>query len=38
VAHAGQIEAFLRQDMEDVTPSDEAWQRLAQLVRAMGLD
>jgi flagellum-specific ATP synthase len=38
VAHAGEIDAFLQQDMEDVTPSDEAWQRLAQLVRAMGLD
>ncbi len=38
VAFSGQIEAFLQQDMEDVTPADEAWQRLALLVRAMGLD
>ena len=38
VAFSGQIEAFLRQDMEDVTPTDEAWQRLTLLVRAMGID
>jgi flagellum-specific ATP synthase len=38
VAYAGEIEAFLRQDMDDVTPTDEAWQRLAHLVGAMGID
>ena len=38
VAYAGQIEAFLRQEMDDVTPADEAWQRLADLVQAMGVD
>ncbi|MFD1722220.1 FliI/YscN family ATPase [Amnibacterium endophyticum] len=38
VAYAGQIEAFLRQDMDDVTPADEAWHRLALLVGAMGID
>jgi flagellum-specific ATP synthase len=38
VAFAGQIDAFLRQDMEDVTATAEAWQRLAQITGAMGLD
>lgn len=38
VAHAAAIEAFLQQDMDDVTPAGEAWARLAQLVGAMGVD
>ena len=38
VQFAGEIEAFLTQDMDDVTPADEAWERLARLVAAMGVD
>ena len=37
VASAFDIDAFLQQDMDDVTPNDEAWQRLARLVGTMGL-
>ena len=38
VAHSREIDAFLQQDMDDVTPSGDAWQRLAQLVQGMGID
>ena len=31
-----EIDAFLQQDMEDVTPTDEAWHRLARLVGSDG--
>ena len=38
VAHSREIDAFLQQDMDDVTPAGDAWQRLAQLVQGMGID
>ena len=38
VAHQREIDAFLQQDMDDVTPAGDAWQRLAQLVQGMGID
>lgn len=37
VAHSDEINAFLRQRMDDVTPYDEAWQRLQALVGTLGL-
>ena len=37
LAHAAEIDAFLTQDMDDVTPADEAWGRLARLVASMGI-
>ena len=35
LAHAGAIEAFLRQGMDEQAPADESWTRLAELVRTL---
>ena len=37
VANAVAIDEFLQQDMDDVTPTDEAWGRLGRLVGSMGI-
>ncbi len=36
VVHAGEIETFLRQDMDERAPAAESWARMAALVQAMG--
>jgi flagellum-specific ATP synthase len=36
LTHQGAIEAFLKQSMNDFTPADEAWRRLAALVATLG--
>ena len=35
LAHAGEIDAFLRQRMDERAPADLSWARLAELVRAL---
>ncbi|MFB9376566.1 FliI/YscN family ATPase [Kineococcus gynurae] len=37
VAAMPAINAFLRQDIEDITPAGHAWQRLAELARTLGV-
>ncbi|MCH6468523.1 FliI/YscN family ATPase [Sinomonas terrae] len=36
VAHEGEIDAFLRQSLDDQTPGPEAWARLARLTATLG--
>jgi flagellum-specific ATP synthase len=37
VDHAPAITAFLQQRMDDVTPADEAWQRLGAVLAGIGV-
>lgn len=37
VNHAAQIDAFLRQGMDEATPADESWKALRALVETMGV-